>query len=87
MNIQKLKSIIKHEIVPYKNNKLILLPYFHKMTDAFEVENSIIDALIDNSKSIKQIAEMLGFANQSHFGTFFNRKAGMSPQQFRNSNR
>ena len=40
--------------------------------------------LRDNTKSIKQIAEMLGFANQSHFGTYFNRKAGMSPQQFRN---
>lgn len=41
--------------------------------------------LHDNTKSIKQIAEMLGFANQSHFGTYFNRKTGMSPLQFRNS--
>ena len=40
--------------------------------------------LRDNTKSIKQIAEMLGFANQSHFGTYFNRKAGMSPQAYRN---
>lgn len=40
--------------------------------------------LRDNTKSIKQIAKMLGFANQSHFGTYFNRKAGMSPQMFRN---
>lgn len=40
--------------------------------------------LRDNTKNIKQISEMLGFANQSHFGTYFNRKAGMSPQMFRN---
>lgn len=43
--------------------------------------------LRDNTKSIKQIAEMLGFANQSHFGTFFSRKAGMSPQMFRNGDK
>lgn len=43
--------------------------------------------LHDNTKSIKQIAEFLGFANQSHFGTFFSHKVGMSPQQFRNSNK
>nr|MCR4958426.1 helix-turn-helix domain-containing protein [Prevotella sp.] len=43
--------------------------------------------LRDNTKSIKQIAEMLGFANQSHFGTYFNRKAGMSPQMFRNGDK
>lgn len=43
--------------------------------------------LRDNTKSIKQIAEMLGFANQSHFGTYFNRKAGMSPQIFRNGDK
>lgn len=43
--------------------------------------------LRDNTKSIKQIAEMLGFANQSHFGTFFSRKTGMSPQMFRNGDK
>ena len=39
--------------------------------------------LRDNSLSIKQIADRLNFANQSHFGTFFRRHTGMSPQQFR----
>lgn len=43
--------------------------------------------LRDNTKSIKQIAEMLGFANQSHFGTYFKRKARMSPQMFRNGDK
>jgi len=40
--------------------------------------------LHDNSHSIKQIAERLGFANQSHFGTFFRRHSGgTSPQDYR----
>lgn len=38
--------------------------------------------LREGTYSIKQIADMLGFANQSHFGTFFRRHTGMSPQQF-----
>ncbi len=39
--------------------------------------------LHDNSISIKQVAANLNFVNQSHFGTFFRRHMGMSPQQFR----
>ncbi|MBQ9561751.1 MAG: AraC family transcriptional regulator [Prevotella sp.] len=39
--------------------------------------------LRDNSYSIKQIASRLGFANQSHFGSYFRRYVGMSPQQYR----
>lgn len=34
--------------------------------------------------SIQQIADQLGFMNQSHFGTFFRRHTGMSPRRFRN---
>lgn len=41
--------------------------------------------LRDNSLSIKQIAERLNFANQSHFGTFFRRHTGVSPCRFRMS--
>lgn len=51
-----------------------------------EIIRSAKILLHDNTKSIKQISMLLGFANQSHFGTYFNRKTGMSPQQFRNSN-
>lgn len=36
--------------------------------------------------SIKQIADQLGFANQSHFGTFFRRHVGVSPQQYISEN-
>lgn len=39
--------------------------------------------LRDNSLSIKQVADQLNFTNQSHFGTYFHRHTGMSPQQFR----
>lgn len=41
--------------------------------------------LRENQKSIKQIADELNFTNQSHFGTFFRRHAGISPQQFRDN--
>ncbi len=41
--------------------------------------------LADNGKSLKQIADALNFKNQSHFGTFFRRHVGMSPQQYRDS--
>lgn len=39
--------------------------------------------LRDNRLSIKQVADRLNFANQSHFGTYFRRHTGISPQQFR----
>lgn len=42
--------------------------------------------LRNNSLSIKQVADRLNFANQSHFGTYFHRYTGMSPQQFKNKN-
>ena len=31
------------------------------------------------------IAAMLGFRNQSHFGRFFRHQTGVSPQQYRES--
>lgn len=54
--------------------------------------NKIIEEMIISSAkmmlrnkrlSIKQVALQLGFANQSHFGVFFRRHTGISPQQFR----
>lgn len=39
--------------------------------------------LHDSSKSVKQVADDLGFVNQSHFGAFFRRYTGTSPQRFR----
>ena len=39
--------------------------------------------LYTTTKSIQEIADELGFQNQSHFGTFFKRHEGMSPAAFR----
>jgi len=48
-----------------------------------EIVRSSQIALRDSSKSIKQIAAMMGFKNQSHFGRFFRQQTGVSPQQYR----
>lgn len=39
--------------------------------------------LLTTTKSIQEIADQLGFQNQSHFGTFFKRHEGISPAAFR----
>ncbi|MCH5168751.1 MAG: helix-turn-helix transcriptional regulator [Prevotellaceae bacterium] len=50
-----------------------------------EIVRSAQIALRDSSKNVKQIAAMLGFRNQSHFGRFFRHQTGVSPQQYRES--
>ncbi len=39
--------------------------------------------LCTTTLSVQEIADQLGFANQSHFGTFFKRHEGLSPAAFR----
>ena len=39
--------------------------------------------LLTSTLSVQQISDRLGFQNQSHFGTFFRRNVGVSPQKFR----
>lgn len=39
--------------------------------------------LLATTLSVQQIADRLGFKNQSHFGTFFRRATGMNPKAFR----
>lgn len=41
--------------------------------------------LYTTNKPIQEIADELGFQNQSHFGTFFKRHEGVSPATFRKS--
>ena len=48
-----------------------------------EIVRSAQITLRDSSKSIKQIAALMGFKNQSHFGRFFRQQTGVSPQQYR----
>ena len=62
-----------------------------KDTLGFTASEAIERALMQRAKTllttstapIAEIAETLGFLNQSHFGTFFKRHAGCSPKQFR----
>lgn len=43
--------------------------------------------LLTSKKSILQISDQLGFANQSHFGSWFRRQTdGVSPKEFRKNN-
>lgn len=39
--------------------------------------------LLTTTLPVQQIADRLGFRNQSHFGTFFRREVGVSPKAFR----
>ena len=39
--------------------------------------------LLTTTLPVQQIADRLGFSNQSHFGTFFRREVGVSPKAFR----
>lgn len=39
--------------------------------------------LLSTNMSVQEIADQLGFRNQSHFGTFFRRSVGVSPKAFR----
>jgi len=49
-----------------------------------DIMNTAMILLRDNSLSIKQISNRLGFANQSHFGSFVRRHSGgKSPQSIR----
>ena len=41
--------------------------------------------LRDQSRSIQEISEILGFPNQSFFGTFFKKLKGLSPSAYRNT--
>lgn len=48
-----------------------------------ELVNTAKMMLRDPDLSIKQVSSMLGFANQSHFGSFIRRSTGISPQALR----
>lgn len=50
----------------------------------FVIKDAVL-LLHDNNRTIKEIALELGFINQSHFGSFFRRIKGISPNKFRAS--
>lgn len=47
------------------------------------VLRDIVDALRDDTKSVRQVAQELGFPNQSFLGTFLKKHIGLSPLQYR----
>ena len=39
---------------------------------------------LDEGRSVKETASMLGFADQNYFSSFFKRTIGKNPSEFRN---
>lgn len=85
----------EHHTVEWYASQMCLSPKYIsnvvKQTLGSSPNKCIDRALIRKSKSllsstslsVQQIANRLGFQNQSHFGTFFKRKTGCSPAAFR----
>ena len=61
----------------------------HQTTPARELKRLKIEvaqqALADLSRSIAEIGQSLGYADQSHFARFFRSQTGLSPQAYRRS--
>lgn len=93
--IQLLKDYPQGRTVQFYAEKLNITPkYFNTIckqvsgkTASTLINEEIVNAatllLADLDLSIKQISSMLGFANQSHFGSFMRRETGVSPQSIR----
>ena len=85
----------EHHTVEWYASQMCLSPKYIsnvvKQTLGSSPNKCIDRALIRKSKSllsstslsVQQIANRLGFQNQSHFGTFFKRQTGISPRAFK----
>lgn len=85
----------EHHDINWYADQLHLSPkyimYVVKKVTEMSAGNCISEHLVSQAKSllltstfsIQQISDRLGFQNQSHFGTFFRRKVGVSPLAFR----
>lgn len=69
----KYLNLICHQVTQLNPSNLISRELMQRATKM----------LHDSSLSIKQISHLLGFTNQSHFGTFTRRMTGKSPLQLR----
>ena len=85
---------IEHKVKVYADKLCITPKYLNiickkavnqKPSDIIEKEitQRAIKMLKENDLNIKQIAQQLGFSNQSHFGTFMRRVTGQSPLDIR----
>ena len=88
------KSYTKERSISYYAEKLCVTPKYlsqviHKVSGRF-ASDWIIDFVILEAKAllksrkytIQQVADMLNFANQSFFGTYFKDKVGCSPSEY-----
>jgi AraC-like DNA-binding protein len=46
-----------------------------------------VEAVLNQSASVRDISNQLGFAEPAHFTRFFRNHAGVSPREFRNVSR
>lgn len=86
---------LRHREVSFYADKLCITPkYLSKMVLQASGKSAkdwiftriMLEAkvlLLDRSRSIQEISEILGFPNQSSFGTFFRKMKGMSPSAYR----
>ena len=71
-NVKYLSRVFKEK------TGITLLKYIH-LVKTKEAEK----LLLDSSLSLEQISQMLGFANEYYFNSFFKRQSGMSPGTYR----
>lgn len=85
---------IRHDVAFYAAQQCLTPRYFSTIVREKSGRNAlqwitmvvIAEAkklLIDPNQSIKEIAETLGFSNQSFFGRYFKQYVGLSPSAFR----
>ena len=89
------QNCLQHKNIAWYAEQLCITPKYlanvikkttGKTVGAWLDEYILLEAktLLTTSRlSVQQIADRLGFKNQSHFGTFFRRHEGVSPVQFR----
>lgn len=91
-------NCFQHKDIAWYAEQLCITPKYlanvikkttHKPAGNWLNEHILLQAktLLTTSRlSVQQIADRLGFKNQSHFGTFFRRHEDISPAQFRKKN-
>ncbi|MDL2290099.1 helix-turn-helix domain-containing protein [Paludibacteraceae bacterium OttesenSCG-928-F17] len=86
------------DVIFYANEQCLTPRYFSSIIKEKSGENAIVwiqrsimveaKKLLSNSQlTVQQISEELNFPNASFFGQFFKKHAGMTPKEYRNTNK
>lgn len=67
------------------NTPYYCLEFLVRGSIRMEINRQAKSLLSSTSLSVQEIADRLGFQNQSHFGTFFRRYSELSPSAYRKS--